>query len=116
MQAPLLILVGMAIVSVWFGGWGDAPTLPEPGTVPDRVSLRQAFAVFFPAATGLMVGVGMSGSLARPKESIPRGILTAWCVSLCVYLFSAVWCSAVASPDQLLVEKTIRAESQNVVF
>lgn len=106
-QAPLLVLVGVAIVTVWAGGWGGAPELPEPGTVPSRVSLREAFAVFFPAATGLMVGVGMSGSLANPKESIPKGILTAWGVSLGVYVVSAIWCSAVASPDELLVNKTI---------
>ncbi len=113
-QGPLLVLVGLAIVSVWTGGWGSAPVLPEPGTVPSRVSLREAFAVFFPAATGLMVGVGMSGSLRDPKESIPRGILTAWCVSLAVYLISAIWCNAVASPDQLLVDKTVMISKASV--
>ncbi|MEC8191648.1 MAG: amino acid permease [Myxococcota bacterium] len=113
-QAPLLVLVAVAIGSVWTGGWGAPPELPDPGAIPDRVSLREAFAVFFPAATGLMVGVGMSGSLRDPKTSIPKGILTAWGVSLAVYLISAVWCHSVASPDQLLVDKTIMIRKASV--
>lgn len=106
-QAPLLILVGLAILSAWAGGWGTPEAIPGGTTPVDRVSLPEAFAVFFPAATGLMVGVGMSGSLARPRHSIPRGILTAWGASLTVYLVTACWLSAVAEPDELLTNKTI---------
>lgn len=106
-QAPLLVLVVFAVLSAWLGGWGSPDTLPEVDPTLERVSLQEAFAVFFPAATGLMVGVGMSGSLARPRHSIPRGILTAWCASLTVYLITACWLSAVAEPDELLANKTI---------
>ena len=95
------------MLSAWLGGWGSPDTLPEVDPTLERVSLQEAFAVFFPAATGLMVGVGMSGSLARPRHSIPRGILTAWCASLTVYLITACWLSAVAEPDELLANKTI---------
>ena len=106
-QAPLLVLVALAVLSAWLGGWGSPDTLPAVEPTLERVSLQEAFAVFFPAATGLMVGVGMSGSLARPRHSIPRGILTAWCASLTVYLITACWLSAVAGPDELLANKTI---------
>ena len=67
-QAPLLVLVALAMLSAWAGGWGVPETLPNVQPGAQRVSLREAFAVFFPAATGLMVGVGMSGSLARPRR------------------------------------------------
>jgi len=106
-QAPLLFLVGLAILSAWFGGWGTPDTVTSIDSDLERVSLREAFAVFFPAATGLMVGVGMSGSLSRPRHSIPRGILLAWGVSLFVYLVTACWLSAVADADELLTNKTI---------
>jgi solute carrier family 12 sodium/potassium/chloride transporter 2 len=106
-QGPLLVLVMLAICSVWAGGWGDTPQVIDPALVPQRVSLREAFAVFFPAATGLMVGVGMSGSLQNPRENIPNGILKAWAVTLVVYLVTAVWCSMVATPEELLANKTI---------
>ena len=106
-QAPLLLLVGLAILSAWFGGWGAPDILPEVEPGIERVSLREAFAVFFPAATGLMVGVGMSGSLAQPRLSIPKGILTAWTVSLAVYVITAFWFNFVASPEELLTNKTV---------
>ena len=106
-QGPLLVLVGFAVLSAWLGGWGASPAAVPVEEIPNRVSLREAFAVFFPAATGLMVGVGISGSLANPRDSIPKGIMTAWGVSLVVYLVTAFWCHSVASPDELLVDKTI---------
>jgi len=106
-QAPLLFMVGLAIITAWVGVFDATPQLPDPADVPVRVSLAEAFAIFFPAATGLMVGVGMSGSLREPRRSIPSGILTAWVISLTIYLLTAVWCSTVANPDELLVDKTI---------
>ncbi len=106
-QGVLFVMVGLAIVTAWAGAFSATPLLPDPDAVPERVSLREAFAIFFPAATGLMVGVGMSGSLKDPRTSIPKGILTAWIVSLTIYLITAVWCSTVANPDELLVDKTI---------
>jgi len=106
-QGPLLVLVFLAIFSAWLGGWGASTPGLEISDIPARVSLREAFAVFFPAATGLMVGVGMSGSLKDPKVAIPKGILTAWVVSLSVYLVTAVWCASVASADELLTNKTV---------
>jgi amino acid permease len=106
-QGPLFIIVGLAILCAWAGVWNANPTIVDPSTVPSRVSLPEAFAIFFPAATGLMVGVGMSGSLKNPRESIPKGILSAWWMSLSVYLVTAFWCASVAGPDELLTDKTV---------
>ena len=105
-QAPLLVLVVFAVLSAWLGGWGSPDTLPEVDPTLERVSLQEAFAVFFPAATGLMVGVGMSGSLARPRHSIPRGILTAWCASLTVHPITACWLSAVNQTSSLRTKRS----------
>jgi solute carrier family 12 (potassium/chloride transporters), member 9 len=59
------------------------------------------FAIFFPAGTGVKVGASMSGALADPRRSIPRGTLAAVGTALCIYLFMAIWYSLVASPEEL---------------
>jgi len=55
------------------------------------------FAVFFPAATGIMAGANRSGELKKPEANIPKGTLWAIGVSMTVYLIMALFCGAVAT-------------------
>jgi len=85
--------------------WGDYPGSPEdefPGT-----SFWVVFAVFFPAATGIMAGANMSGELEDPRGSIPLGTLGAIAVSFVVYVALAFWLALSASPDELVSNYTI---------
>ena len=60
------------------------------------------FAVFFPAATGIMAGANMSGELKNPRKSIPVGTLWAIAVSFVIYMGLAYWVARSASVDELL--------------
>jgi len=87
-QIPILVLIGLSLLALTSGTiWG-----PVVNAVPDSVATVEnagfwlVFAVFFPAVTGVMAGLSMSGDLADPRRSIPRGSVAATLVGLMVYL------------------------------
>jgi amino acid transporter len=59
------------------------------------------FALFFPAVTGIMAGVNMSGDLKDPSRSLPRGTLAAVLISTLIYT-SLVVVLAGAVPREFL--------------
>ena len=101
-QAAMFVLVLLALSSAALGLFtADIQAMPWRGAYPEA-SLREAFSIFFPAVTGIMVGVGMSGELRDPRRSIPRGSLLAWGVTGFLYVAAAFWYSAVATQQELL--------------
>ena len=63
--------------------------------------------MFFPAVTGIMSGVNMSGELKNSRINIPRGTLSAIGVSSIVYLALCYWVAKVGSPEELVNNYTI---------
>ena len=61
----------------------------------------ETFAIFFPAVTGIMVGISLSGSLQDPRKSLPIGTMSAIGLTLIVYLLLAYWLSRIATPVEL---------------
>jgi amino acid transporter len=68
----------------------------RPGT-----SLFTMFALFFPAATGIMAGANMSGDLKDPGRAIPSGTLWSIAVTGVVYLAMAVALGAATDRSML---------------
>jgi amino acid transporter len=101
-QAAMFVLVILALSSAALGLFtSEIQAQPWLGASPET-SLRDAFSIFFPAFTGIMVGVGMSGELRSPRRSIPRGSLMAWGITGMIYLGAAFWYGAVATRQELI--------------
>ena len=81
----------------WFGEFPGASEDDFPG-----VSFWVVFAVFFPAATGIMAGANMSGELKNPKKAIPLGTISAILICYVIYVLAGYWLSRVATPDELV--------------
>ena len=59
------------------------------------------FAICFPAFTGMTAGVGLSGDLANPRTSLPRGTLLATFVGMFIYIAIVAKLALSASPEEL---------------
>ena len=68
------------------------------------------FAIIFPAFTGGAAGVGLSGDLANPRHSIPRGVLGATIVGLLVYVLVILKLASSASREMLVEDQLVMSQ------
>jgi solute carrier family 12 sodium/potassium/chloride transporter 2 len=100
--------IGVSLISFFLGspvGPPDTVTVPL-ATVP-RENFWVVFAVFFPAVTGIMAGVNMSGDLKEPGKSIPKGTMAAVLVGYAIYMILPVFLAMRADHNQLIQEPLI---------
>lgn len=106
-QLLILAIVGLSLFSIFMGSFaigGQSGMVNTPvlwGDFPDG-SFWQVFAVFFPAVTGIMVGISMSGDLKDPRKSIPLGTMSAIGLTVVIYLLLVFWLARVATEVELL--------------
>ena len=107
-QYVIMAAIGLSLVSFALG----RPLPGEPlGLVGHPVASAKGFwvvfAVFFPAVTGIMAGVNMSGDLRDPGRSIPRGTLGAVGVGYLVYLGVPILLSLRAGAEVLVSDPLV---------
>lgn len=108
-QYLIMAALGLSLVS-FFAGF----TPIEGGVSSNWLSQYEdgqtfwtVFAIFFPAVTGIMSGVSMSGDLKEPAKSIPRGTMSAIAITFFVYVAIMVWLALNASREELLGNKLV---------
>jgi len=109
-QMIMLGVVAIAMASALAGLQLTELTTPNLIGNFKEVGPLGTFAIFFPAATGIMVGAGMSGELENPRTALPRGTLLAWGTTLTAYVVFAFWYSLIADSATLVADKTVMVE------
>ncbi len=108
-QYVIFAVLVVSIISVLLGGRTQEVSY-EFTTAGRNGSFWIVFAVFFPAATGIIAGANMSGELKEPKKAIPFGTLAAIGVSFVIYMVLAYWLARSASPDELVTNFMVMIE------
>ncbi|MFT7522105.1 MAG: potassium/chloride transporter 4/5/6 [Kiritimatiellia bacterium] len=108
-QLPVMGLIVLALLSLFLGvDWGfqQADTF---GTYadPEATGFMGVFAVFFPAVTGVLAGVSLSGDLRDPRVAIPRGVLLAVATGFVIYMVVPVALAFSAPSSELATNKLI---------
>ena len=80
-------------------------TRPSGGSItasiPNGDKFGIVFAICFPAFTGMIAGLGLSGDLRNPQRSIPLGTIAATLAGMVVYVLVAIKLWQCATPEQL---------------
>ncbi|MCA1757763.1 MAG: amino acid permease, partial [Bacteroidales bacterium] len=113
-QYFILAVVLAAIGSYIYGAWGHASVeILNENLQPkwtDGHSIITIFALFFPAVTGIMAGVNMSGDLKNPSRSIPLGTIFAIGFTFLIYAGIAVLMAASSTHSNLVGKVMVMQE------
>lgn len=108
-QYFIMAAIFLSLVSLVLGSSVDIAhdAIQTPVGDVTRHGFWVVFAVFFPAVTGIMAGVNMSGDLREPGKSIPRGTLAAIGVGYLIYMALPVVLASRASSADLIADPMI---------
>ncbi len=108
----VLILYGVvailfvSLVAFFMGGTWDFSNLAETSTpISGNHEWAYVFAVCFPAFTGIIAGVGLSGDLKNPRRAIPLGTMAATICGLLVYVLTVLKLGMNGSSEALAADE-----------
>ncbi|MXY81308.1 MAG: hypothetical protein F4Y91_04380, partial [Gemmatimonadetes bacterium] len=103
-----------ASIAAFLLGQGPEEIRPHGFPITARIeggdSFGIVFATCFPAFTGMIAGLGLSGDLKNPQRSIPLGTIGATLVGMLVYALVAIKLAQSATPEALAADQFIMAQ------
>ena len=103
-----------ASIGIFFFGEAPESIRPDGLNITARVengdNFSTVFATCFPAFTGMIAGLGLSGDLKNPQKSIPLGTIGATLAGMIVYVLVAFKLCQSATPDALAADQFIMAQ------
>lgn len=107
-QYFILGVIALSLLSLLFGSSIENSNIEMWGVPAAKsVGFWQVFAVFFPAVTGIMAGVNMSGDLKNASRSIPRGTFWAVGVGYLIYMMLPIILAGRADASTLVSDPLI---------
>jgi amino acid transporter len=106
-QYIIMAVLAIALLSFFTGSTGarhDIPAFVSPQAGHDFWSV---FAIYFPAVTGIMAGLSMSGDLKEPRKNIPRGTLLSIGITFVIYVLQIYWLARNATTAELVANTMI---------
>ncbi len=100
-QGSVFIIVLAAILSIFYGGVNAIPESITPLPLSESMTFWAAFALFFPATTGIEAGTAMSGDLKNPSRSIAVGCMGAVLTAYTIYVALTLFLSSKVPSDLL---------------
>lgn len=106
------LILGGSIAAVLLGSAPEAirpETLNWTATNESPHSFATVFAIIFPAFTGMIAGLGLSGDLKDPHRSMPLGTIAATLVAMAIYVLVAIKLAVNVNPQELHADQFVLA-------
>ncbi len=108
-QYFIMVIIGLSLVSFVLTPSESVDSFHLIGSFEDGDFLL-VFAIFFPAVTGIMAGVNLSGDLKNPRKAIPLGTLSSIAVTMFIYILIAYVAANHVSPIELRNNQMVMVE------
>lgn len=106
-QIGIFIIISLSILSLVMGKPLPVEVANEVAVLNDVPSFWTIFALFFPAVTGILSGVSMSGDLENPGRSIPLGTIASVIVGYLIYILVPLTLWYLVPREILLTDNTV---------